>query len=354
MGGLISRYALTWMEKKKIPHQVGLYISYDSPHRGASISLGTQYFLRFASGLLQVAKDALDRMIYSDAAKQMIIYHESVDPGYSAVILGTATVNKTVTVGPNSMSPEFFQELQVLGNYPNHTRKIAIANGNGNGVGENFTAGHGLLKYQTSSTMYSVLAESFVMGPSPSRTIFQGSLQTAFGAQVVQYYASGVPFEYAPGATRQVSAEVVAMVGDASLVNEIDPYSEGFIPTLSATDSTQAFVNPCTPVNQTTSPFDAVYYAIGANEPHMMLSSRTLSILQEEILRIEPTAKPTKSKKPTRAPTGRPSKHPSHSKPTHSPSHYPTTRSPTLFPSKSPHSSRPTKSPSPRPTKRHH
>ncbi|MVN21325.1 esterase/lipase family protein [Mucilaginibacter arboris] len=40
MGGLISRYALAYMEHHSMPHNTRLYVSFDSPHLGANIPIG--------------------------------------------------------------------------------------------------------------------------------------------------------------------------------------------------------------------------------------------------------------------------------------------------------------------------
>ena len=40
MAGLISRYALSYLEQNNINHNTRLYISFDSPHLGANIPLG--------------------------------------------------------------------------------------------------------------------------------------------------------------------------------------------------------------------------------------------------------------------------------------------------------------------------
>ena len=37
MGGLVARYALKTMENKSEKHNVGTYVSYDSPHLGANV-----------------------------------------------------------------------------------------------------------------------------------------------------------------------------------------------------------------------------------------------------------------------------------------------------------------------------
>src|SRR5476651_70080 len=42
MGGLISRYALTYMEQHSLDHNTRLWVSFDSPHLGANIPIGDQ------------------------------------------------------------------------------------------------------------------------------------------------------------------------------------------------------------------------------------------------------------------------------------------------------------------------
>ena len=45
MGGLVSRYALAWMEKQGEDHGTRTYLSIDAPHRGTYTSLGVQWFV---------------------------------------------------------------------------------------------------------------------------------------------------------------------------------------------------------------------------------------------------------------------------------------------------------------------
>ena len=91
MGGLIARYALRKMEQENKTHQVTTYVSHDSPHLGANVPLGAQYFIHqlislshnystaiWAANLLSnnilsnIEKDILNTL-HSQSAKQMII-----------------------------------------------------------------------------------------------------------------------------------------------------------------------------------------------------------------------------------------------------------------------------------------
>jgi triacylglycerol esterase/lipase EstA (alpha/beta hydrolase family) len=47
MGGVVSRYALAYMEANNISHNTRLFISVDAPQRGANIPLGAQWFVQF-------------------------------------------------------------------------------------------------------------------------------------------------------------------------------------------------------------------------------------------------------------------------------------------------------------------
>lgn len=127
MGGLISRYALTYMEQHNMPHNTGLWISFDSPHNGANIPIGDQRFLEYYSTKIggASAQKALDEQINSPAAKQMLIHHylsnsetPSGAPGFRNTF--EQVMNNTGFPGGNN-------------NPASRIRRIALVNGSGNG-----------------------------------------------------------------------------------------------------------------------------------------------------------------------------------------------------------------------------
>jgi len=80
MGGLISRYALAYMEKKyqetgleEWNHNCKLWVSMDSPHLGANISLGIQSLLNQAKWNSVESMDFVLKELGSPAARQMLI-----------------------------------------------------------------------------------------------------------------------------------------------------------------------------------------------------------------------------------------------------------------------------------------
>ena len=76
MGGLISRYALAWMEKNNQPHNTRLWFSLDSPHGGANIPIGSQKYIEFfANNGNKGAQETLDSQLNNPAAKEQLLHH---------------------------------------------------------------------------------------------------------------------------------------------------------------------------------------------------------------------------------------------------------------------------------------
>lgn len=133
MGGQITRYALSYMEKKQQEtnneiwnHNTRLWLSMDSPHQGATIPLATQGDLYFLGELLgkDDARQKYREVINSKAAKQMLL-----------------TIAGPQTNFYNTEHDVYNQELISSGvanskGYPilNGIRKIAISNGSLSGV----------------------------------------------------------------------------------------------------------------------------------------------------------------------------------------------------------------------------
>lgn len=111
MGGQVARFALAWMEQQGLCHNAKLYVSIDSPHRGANIPLGLQYMIDRLSGVL-VGGSSFDMQrdkLLRPASQQMLVYHFSP----------TAKALRDQWQGWQA-SP---------GSYPSLLRKVAIADG---------------------------------------------------------------------------------------------------------------------------------------------------------------------------------------------------------------------------------
>jgi hypothetical protein len=143
MGGLISRYALAYMEKNGLNHNTKLWVSYDSPHLGANIPMSAQesiYFFGF-NGKLEDAKTKFTENFFTPAARQMLI--EQLDFRHQANpnLDNPGLFSGTITAGQNNGSPfrqQFTTSLNTNGlpnsnGFPQNLRKVAIINGTSNG-----------------------------------------------------------------------------------------------------------------------------------------------------------------------------------------------------------------------------
>ena len=137
MGGVVARYALTYMEspgytnptywpyanRRERMHNTRLLITFDSPHQGANLPMSLQLLytsiynplvLFGAPMFTNFIADNFDKILYSTAAKQLLIYHISTGgPNY----------------GYTGERAAFLSDLANLGNYPQYCKLMAISNG---------------------------------------------------------------------------------------------------------------------------------------------------------------------------------------------------------------------------------
>jgi len=136
MGGLISRYALRYMEMNNLTHQTRLYISFDSPHLGANVPIGFQHLFNYmAYGPLgsTAVQPVVDGLIKSPAAKQMLIDHFEGHLQSGSVFEFNTASNSLLPTGAPNFRNAFQTELNTMG-FPVNTRNVSISNGAGNGT----------------------------------------------------------------------------------------------------------------------------------------------------------------------------------------------------------------------------
>jgi len=166
MGGLISRYALTYMEHNNMPHNTRLWVSFDSPHLGADIPIGDQWTLDYLGNTvgLKPAKLKLDSTINSPAAKEMLLHHYS-----------TSAESPT----PYYTRNNFMQELNNLG-FPSQLRKVALINGAGNGLTQGSFGDLALHMAAQPTTLTRIIGGVVVL--SPVKTLFFLAIKLFVGA----------------------------------------------------------------------------------------------------------------------------------------------------------------------------
>lgn len=171
MGGLISRFALNYMENESQDHETRLWISFDSPHLGANVPLGFQHqfnFLAFGLGEdLNVVElqGVVDGLLKSPAARQMLVDH------FEAHLLSGSDVN----FDPTKLLPEahpyravFESNMNNLTStgYPQDTRNVSMINGSGIGSPYQSTMGADV------TPGFTVIDDTFLdVGPSVDATI---------------------------------------------------------------------------------------------------------------------------------------------------------------------------------------
>jgi hypothetical protein len=134
MGGLVARYALTYMEEHESQtgtHNTRLYVSYDSPHKGAhvpvsiqalALTFNSETFLQLVPGLASSINQ-----FNAPAAKQMLKFRLSSAVQQSSVI----------PISPDYIN--FFNEMKNLNScngLPKKCRNIAVSLGSWNGIGQ--------------------------------------------------------------------------------------------------------------------------------------------------------------------------------------------------------------------------
>ncbi|MCK2215407.1 hypothetical protein MF672_016655 [Actinomadura sp. ATCC 31491] len=126
MGGLVTRYALARMEQQRVDHQVGVYFSWDSPHRGAYVPISLQAFAHY----LRAYDARFSDQFNSPAARELLSWHLS---------------DWTGVPGVDPLRTRFLQALESVGGWPRLPRLLAVADGTGDGSGNGVEAGEAAL-----------------------------------------------------------------------------------------------------------------------------------------------------------------------------------------------------------------
>jgi hypothetical protein len=132
MGGLIGRYGLAYMEQNSLPTETRLYISFDSPHRGANLPISIQYYINYLAQLsLEPDVLAIVDGLNSPASKEMLYDH------LAGHLLSGSTFEQDPTLLLPAGAPNFrdaFQaELDAIG-FPQQVRNVAMVNGSAIGT----------------------------------------------------------------------------------------------------------------------------------------------------------------------------------------------------------------------------
>jgi hypothetical protein len=281
MGGLVSRYALAYMETNGLPHSVRMFLSFDVPHLGANIPLGIQYWVSFFSTQSSDAAFFLS-LLDRPAARQMLVYHHTVPPGST----GEA----------DPLRGTFAADLASGGDWPSQPRLVAIANGSDNGSGQGFSPGAQIVQWSYSDLFVAITGNIWAVPHATSTKIFDGRLRILFSTTSQAVTVSGTqPYDSAPGGWRGSMSDLDSVAAPYGDVVALHP-NHCFIPTVSALayntpDLAHDIAADPDPVSNT--PFDAVY-SQGTNQEHVAITPQNAAWIREEIERsvtgVEPMA----------------------------------------------------------------
>lgn len=292
MGGLIGRYGLAWMEANSLDHETRLFISFDSPHKGANIPISIQYLINY------LAEDSgdpdataiVDQVLNSPAAKQMLLDH------YSAHLLNGSTFeqdpNKLLPDGAENFRDEFQAELDALG-FAQNVRNVAMINGAGDGT----TSGTpGMEVVNTTLDLGPLITADVAIHFTPEAsqtnnvaqfdTFVAGFPAGSFGADA-QSTPESDGVDSAPGGTSNFSDALEGGAGNPVIEQFIEALNQDqfcFIPTLSALAIDEADWFAPVDIGGTHSTPFVNYYIPPTNEDHVDVTAESAAFAIEEIL----------------------------------------------------------------------
>lgn len=247
MGGLISRKALEELEQSLIQHNVRIWTTFDSPHYGANIPISTQFAVDFFAtdhpifGHSTSSQTSIEarNILLSPAAQEMLFYRFN-------------KVNSALhTITPNFVSPINFIGPQKV------RKKIAIANGNNNSIGQGLGNNAKILEINTCCTGKIIkgkgYADIFSLGSGGLVGYYKKEIcpSSPFAEKYVYLYRT-LPIDNAPGSYRKT---IRSLSSQGGIIFNSDNHC--FVPTISALAINPYFITQ--PVNNVHLPYDFFY-----------------------------------------------------------------------------------------------
>ncbi len=267
MGGLVTRFALAWMENSGAGHHCHTFVSFDSPHTGANVPLGLQCYDEFFAD-----QAFLLSRLDSPAARQMVLYHHLMIPQ------GVA--------GPDPAYDQLRADYAAIGDWPQQPRLVSVINGSSAGQGQTFGPAAQLIEYEYYSFFVDIIGNAWaVPDQNGSQTIFQGVIDQIWPLPDTEWTVTAsntTPWDSSPGGWRDSIAQAGAAeapYGDIIALHD----NHAFVPSVGAAGLTG--VDPYTPLSGIADfpPFDVVYMP-AANQDHVSITPENRQWFMDEIL----------------------------------------------------------------------
>lgn len=298
MGGLISRYALRYMEMNNLNHDTRLFISFDSPHQGANVPIGFQHlfnYLAFGPVGNVAVQPVVNGLIKSPAARQMLIDHMEGHLQTGSAFEFNTDTNSLLPTGAPNYRTAFQNELNSMG-FPVNTRNISISNGASNGT-SNYTPDFEVMNYtlNISTSQRAIINLRYTPAANQTNQVsrFRGQQFLGFfwftgfeslANSKAPIFTAGL--DTAPGGRFDITGFSNGIGTDPILTQFFDNLNADyftFIPTWSsmAVGNTNNLYTPIT--SSTTTPFAASSIP-SVNENHVTLNQNNVPFAISEII----------------------------------------------------------------------
>ena len=291
MGGLVSQYALAYMEANSLPHETRLFISFDAPHRGANIPISLQYLLNYLAEQTgdPTAQQLISGALSSPAAKEMLVDHLQAHLLPGSNYLQDPT--KLLPEGAPNFREAFQTEMDALG-FPQNVRNVAMINGSGIGTTIG-TPGMEVVNTNLEVDANTDIDVALYFTPVASETLTVTDVTVNFFNFPIDSFTADAQstalsdgVDSAPGGRGNISAALSGGGGNPVLQDFIDALQQdsySFIPTLSslAIEADNWFALP----NLNDSPF-VNYHIPDTNQNHVTVTAENLQFALDEIRQV--------------------------------------------------------------------
>ncbi|MCB9357912.1 MAG: hypothetical protein H6506_02245 [Calditrichaeota bacterium] len=273
LGGITTRYALTYMEANSLPHNVSLFISVDSPQNGANIPIGIQYWADFFADQAAEAAEARDALL-TPAPRQLLLYHLSSS--------GSGTAH------PDPMFAALQNDFVALGDYPSQPRLVSVINGSSTQQNSGFLPGAQIISWVYNSLLVDIRGNVWAVSNTANTRVLQGEINLIWPLPDEfrdVYIAPCLPWDNAPGGLTATMEELAAVPAPYGDIVALHP-SHCFIPSVSALDLSVSdpFFDIAGAQNlYDLSPFDSLYFPV-ANQDHVQITPENAEWFINEIV----------------------------------------------------------------------
>lgn len=265
MGGLVARYALADMEARSVPHHARIFLTIDTPHRGAYTNLCAQWFAHYFAKASPTAA-AFSAALDSPANQQFVMrwYHAA-------------------SAQESPLRTRFLAALDAIGGYPQQPRRIAVACGSAGG--QRSIPPHELALDWSGNASASARLWTLPEGSAPT-IVAQGYSALADGSEPATFStASDVSWEGAPGGQNiyvEDCAGIAKGIGGGTIANPVPQTCS--VPTISALDLSISPFDPVPPPGGGASPFHD-YTCNECNQHHLQFSPKVARWLLDQLHR---------------------------------------------------------------------